>query len=220
MVSQRTLRVKFEKTGKLKFISHLDLMRTLHNALRRADLPVEYSEGFNPHMKISFALPLSIGTESTSEFLDIHFRTYVRENEVKDKLDHALPDEISIKEVYEPDSKLTDIKYASYTLYVDFGNDSEKAEKVAKELFKGSVFVNKRTKSGDKDVDIMPMIKNIECRFSFGILVIDTVLCADSANYLNPTYIINALGEKLGKEPDNVKIMRTGAFFSDGKIFR
>ncbi|MBR6681766.1 MAG: TIGR03936 family radical SAM-associated protein, partial [Clostridia bacterium] len=68
---QKIIRVKFEKTGKLQYISHLDLLRTMQTALRRAKVKMIYSEGFNPHMKITFALPLSIGTESLCEYMDI-----------------------------------------------------------------------------------------------------------------------------------------------------
>ena len=67
----RTVRLKFRKVGSLQYISHLDLLRTMQTALRRAKVMMIYSEGFNPHMKITFALPLSIGTESVCEYMDI-----------------------------------------------------------------------------------------------------------------------------------------------------
>ena len=66
-----TLRVKFHKIGNLQYISHLDLVRTMMKVIVRAKLPLWYTEGFNPKPKLAFAAPLSIGTESVSEFMDI-----------------------------------------------------------------------------------------------------------------------------------------------------
>lgn len=64
------LRVRFHKTGRAQYISHLDLGRTMRTAINRAEIPVKYSEGFNPHPKMSFALTLSVGTESVCEFME------------------------------------------------------------------------------------------------------------------------------------------------------
>ena len=66
-----TVRIRFSKTGRARYISHLDLNRTMTRAVRRAGLPIWYTEGFNPKPKITFAAPLSIGTESMCEFMDI-----------------------------------------------------------------------------------------------------------------------------------------------------
>lgn len=220
MVSQKTLRVKFEKTGKLQYISHLDLLRTMQSAIRRAGIKMIYSEGFNPHMKVSFALPLSIGTESTCEFMDIKVTEETDKIAVKRNLGKNLPRDMKILEVYEPETKFTDIKYASYTIYLDYGDKSEAATEKAKELFSKELVVIKKTKSGEKPIDIHPWILKSECRYSFGVTVIDCVLCADSASYLNPAYLIGALNEEMNTEPDNKKILRNATFTSDEKLFR
>ena len=94
MVQQKTLRVRFEKTGKLQYISHLDLLRTMQSALRRAKVDMVYSEGFNPHMKINFALPLSIGIESVCEFMDIKTEGRAACADVKDALAGNLPEDM------------------------------------------------------------------------------------------------------------------------------
>ena len=86
MVQQKTLRVKFEKTGKLQYISHLDLLRTMQTALRRAKVNMIYTEGFNPHMRIAFALPLSIGIESVCEYMDIRTEESVDPNIEYDRI--------------------------------------------------------------------------------------------------------------------------------------
>ncbi len=74
--------IKYTKESDIKFLSHLDLMRTIQRVMRRAKLPLEYSKGFNPHMSISIAQPLSVGVYSTGEYLDAVFTEEVDENEI------------------------------------------------------------------------------------------------------------------------------------------
>ena len=220
MVQQKTLRVMFEKTGKLQYISHLDLLRTMQTALRRSKVKMMYSEGFNPHMKITFALPLSIGIESVYEFMDIKTDTIVKESDVKKNLSVNLPSDIKVIDVYEPESKLTDIKYAEYSIYLDYGEQTSKASEVAERIFKGPLVVTKKTKKGERDIDIQPMIYKADARYEYGCCVIDCILCADSENYLNPFYLSGAVDREMGFEAYHRKVMRKGAYFEDMKIFR
>ncbi len=220
MVQQKTIRVMFEKTGKLQYISHLDLLRTMQTALRRAKVKMIYSEGFNPHMKITFALPLSIGTESIYEFMDIKTEVDVRSDYVKDALGRNLPNDMKVIEVYEPESKLTDIKYSAYTAILDYGELSEDAAEKGKKLFSQSLTVTKRTKKGEREVDIFPMIRKADCRYEYGCTVIDMILSADSENYLNAFYLTDALDREMGVKASHRKVVRTAAYFSDGKVFK
>lgn len=220
MVQQKTLRVLFEKTGKLQYISHLDLLRTMQTALRRSKVKMMYSEGFNPHMKITFALPLSIGIESVYEFMDIKTDIGVKESDVKKNLSVNLPCDMKVIDVYEPESKLTDIKYAEYSIYLDYGEQTSKAAEAADRLFKGPLVVTKKTKKGERDIDIQPMIYKAEARFEYGCCVIDCILCADSENYLNPFYLSGAVDREMGFCAIHRKVMRKGAYFEDMKKFR
>lgn len=219
MVQPKTLRVKFEKTGKLQYISHLDLLRTMQTALRRAKVKMMYSEGFNPHMKITFALPLSIGIESVCEFMDIKTDGNVFANDVKENLGKNLPADMKIIDVYEAQNKLTEIKYAEYVIYLDFGENSEKAAEVGRKIFADTLVVTKRTKKGEKDVDISPMIKSAECGFECGMTAIKAVLCADSENYLNPFYLTGALEKALGREAEHRKVVRINTYFENEDQF-
>lgn len=217
---QKVIRVKFEKTGKLQYISHLDLLRTMQTALRRAKVKMIYSEGFNPHMKITFALPLSIGTESVCEYMDIRTQPDVDPKYVKESLGKNLPDGMKILDVYEASSKLTDIKYAAYTAMLDYGELSEKAAEVGNTLFSKELIVTKRTKKGERDIDIFPMIKKAECRYEYGCTVVDMILSADSENYLNAFYLTDALNKEMDMKEMHRKVMRTQTYFADGKEFR
>ena len=219
MVQQKTLRVKFTKVGKLQYISHLDLLRTMQTALRRAKVKMMYSEGFNPHMKITFALPLSIGIESVCEYMDIKTDESVTPEYVKENLSKNLPTDMKVIDVYEPQSKLTDIKYAEYEVYLDYGKESEDAAMFASGIFSGELVVTKRTKKGEKEVDISPMIKSVISSYADGITILKMKLCADSENYLNPFYLTSALDKEVGSEAFSRRVVRTNTYFEDGTIF-
>ena len=75
------LRIKFRKVGKLQYISHLDLVRTMQKVIVRAGLPLWYTEGFNPKPKMVFASPLSIGTESVTEYMDVRLTERISERD-------------------------------------------------------------------------------------------------------------------------------------------
>ena len=68
------IRVKFSKHGAMKFIGHLDILRYFQKAIRRAEIPIVFTEGFSPHMVMSFASPLGVGIESEGEYMDIEIR--------------------------------------------------------------------------------------------------------------------------------------------------
>ena len=220
MVQQKTLRVKFEKTGKLQYISHLDLLRTMQTALRRSKVNMIYSEGFNPHMKITFALPLSIGIESVCEFMDIKTDIGTDCADVKRNLSCNLPDDMKVLDVYEAESKFTDIKYAEYKIYLDYGDKTEDAVSLGNKIFSGPLVVTKKTKKGEKDIDIQPMIYNVDVSYEYGCAIINCKLCADSENYLNPFYLTGALDKGLGIEALHRRTVRVGAYFENGSLFK
>lgn len=93
------LRFIFTKTGILRYISHLDLMRLLTRAMRRADLPLKMSEGFSPHPKLSIGRALKLGVESEHEEAAIVLRQPVEPEEFRQRLSAQLPEGISVKEV-------------------------------------------------------------------------------------------------------------------------
>lgn len=195
-----SVRIQFTKVGSLQFISHLDLNRTMKTVMIRAGIPIKYSEGFNPHPKMVFSLPLSIGTESVSEFMDFKLNTPMKREELIECLNNALPPEMRVLDAYVPTRKLTEIGYAAYRL------ESEKPFSL-KPLDAESIVVMKRSKSGEKPCDIKPMILDyaVEGR------VLTCKLSASPESYLNPEYIA-----KLLDIPD-CTIVRVGVYLKDGK---
>ncbi|MFC1511476.1 TIGR03936 family radical SAM-associated protein [Candidatus Margulisiibacteriota bacterium] len=92
------IRIKYTKGEEVKFISHRDLMRVFQRAIRRANLPIAYSQGFNPHMKISWGQALKVGASSAGEEATLQIDGWVKPREVMEKLNQTLPKGIAILE--------------------------------------------------------------------------------------------------------------------------
>ena len=118
MVSE-TIRIKFQKIGSLQFISHLDLIRTMNKVLKRAGVPLWYSEGFNPHPKLVFALTVSVGAESICELLDVRVTEHIDPQETKMRLNQELTEELKVLDVYYPETKFSDVSSAAYRFTFD-----------------------------------------------------------------------------------------------------
>ncbi len=195
------VRLKFVKVGNLQYISHLDLQRTFNRVIKRAGIPAWYTKGFNPHMKLVFSSPLSIGSESVCEYLDLSMQGVISCEEIMDRLNRELTDELRIKKAYIAERKFSDIVYADYTCEIfTEGANKELASKIEK-LFKDSPLnMVKSTKSGDKEIDIIPLVKKLTASFESekGVVVIKARLSATQTNFLNPEMIITAMKQRLG----------------------
>ena len=110
----RVVRLKFIKVGALQYISHLDLQRTMARALARSGIPVCYTEGFNPQIKLVFAAPLAVGVESVCEFLDIRVTGDISCEEIVRRINAGLADELHVIEAYYPATKFSEIAAADY----------------------------------------------------------------------------------------------------------
>ena len=192
-----TVRIKFSKVGNLQFISHLDLQRTFHRVLVRAGIPMWYTKGFNPHAKLVFGVPLSVGTESMCEMADLRIERQIGLDEIKNQLNDCLTDEMYILDAYYPTTKFSDIAYADYTITVSSPKiTSESPEEVIK-LFSSPVMMIKKSKSGEKEVDITSFIKKLSVSSVDGKMTINAILAAGSTENLNPEYIVTSLKNNL-----------------------
>ena len=219
------VRFRFKKQGSLQYISHLDLVRTMHKVIVRAKLPLWYTEGFNPKPKMIFAAPLSIGTESVCEFMDLRMNEYIDPAEAMARINANMTDEMQIVEAYYPESKFTDLKWMSYRMTIKtLDLTDELVEKCNAVLSAPTVEVQK--KNSDKTTDIRPLIKSASAVKDGDVMVINTVLSADPSAFLNPEYVIKALRDGTGilSAPDLTKesyeIMRLNAYFEDMSEFR
>ncbi len=219
------IRIKFRKVGMLRYISHLDLQRTFAKVLVRSGIPAWYTQGFNPHAKMVFALPLSIGTQSECEYLDIRLREHMTCAEIKYRLNQVLTEELSVIDVYEPGDKFSDIGYARYDISIITEGAGEELCQKARELFsKKPLMMLKRTKSGEKEIDISELIKTIDISYleESGNISISAVLSAVAESYLSPEMLITAMKDSLGILSTDImkerySIFRTQVYLSDGE---
>lgn len=196
--------IKFTKTKGAKFISHLDTMRTLHRAIRRAGIPISYSKGFNPHASISVAAPLSLGIASTAEYADIEIDELVEGTSIEEKLNSALPEGLKIINAVNISEKMPSamgiVEGARYSIALHCEDGENIAEKAIEDiLISPEIFMNKRTKSGEKLVDIRPLIEDIrisgnkDSRITF-----ECLLHTGSRGSLGPEMLADLLKERSG----------------------
>ena len=218
----RPLRIRFCKTGNLQYISHLDLQRTFARVLVRAGLPLWYTKGFNPHIKMVFGLPLSVGVESECEFLDIRIERDMPEEEIKARLNGEVTNELAVAAVYRPARKFTDIAFAEYAYTVAAPGAAAACDRV-RELFDGRpLVVMKHSKSGDKETDIRPLIRRVSVDAAGEALSMTAVLSAGESGYLNPEYLLTVLREQAGllqSDPmkERCRILRRRVLLADGE---
>lgn len=214
--SPETIRIKFCKVGTLQFISHLDLQRTFHRVLVRAGIPMWYTKGFNPHAKLVFGMPLSVGTESMCEMADLKIERKISLESIKNQLNDQLTDEMYVLEAYYPTTKFADIAYADYTITLNSPFIDHETEKRAAELFASPIMMTKKSKSGEKEVDITGFIKSMSFSAAAGKMTVNAVISAGSSENLNPEYIVTALKNSglFGSSPQNesYRIMRNKVY--------
>ena len=220
-----TVRLKFKKVGSLQYISHLDLQRTFMRVVERACLPLWYTKGFNPHAKLVFSTPLSVGAQSVCEYLDVRIDRYMPCDEIKKRLNEELTEELCILDAYIPTRDFAEIAWATYDIEMCTAGADEDMAKAAQALLTTSPLnMIKKTKSGEKEIDITRLIKEISVNYDGGMLNISCTLSASSTEYLNPEMVISALKSNIGVMNGDVTkewytIMRTALLKSDMKIF-
>ena len=213
-MEERHMRMIFSKLGNIRLISHLDMTRAFLRAFVRAGIELKMSEGFSPHPKVSFPMPLSVGMESENEILD--FTVSEKEertpNEILNAMKDQFPSGIEIKKVHLADRKSKDIAFAEYLIKFEGERDISELS----EIFSKPCIIKKKTKKGaEKEIDILPGIKKIDFSHKKGETEIVCVLSASGENYLNPEFILIAISEK----PEFARIRRIAAFDEKLNLF-
>ena len=205
----KKLRIKYSRTGRLRLISHLDICRTIRTAFRRAKIEVRYSEGYNPHPRMNFLLPLPLGAESNCEYLDIFVPESDEPADVCARLDAATAPELHFIYAYEPDSQLYDTAYSDYEMIL------YKADLAGVNvIIENPPHIQKKTKSGAvNDVDIRPLIRSARAeQAGENVIVYATLECREKS-YLNPDTYASLF------ECEDHLIRRTALYFADGREF-
>jgi radical SAM-linked protein len=214
--------MKFEKADPVKYISHLDMMRAFERAFRRAGLPLAFSEGFNPHPRLTFAPALSVGVTSSGEYLDAEFYEDIPAKEVITRLNSSLPEGLKILKAGFPDEKyaLSKINAASYTVAISGDISREDMERAVKELLnQKQIIVDKVSKGKVRKVDIAPLIHCIKVLSEdAGEVLLRMEVVVGQGGSVSPDIIVKELGKYLSKELKVKHIHREDLFLKQEGI--
>lgn len=193
----KVVRLWFSKKRNAKYVSHLDLNRCMIRAVRRARLPIWYTEGFNPHPFITFSLPLSLGHEGLRETMDIKLPEDADYEQVKDRMNAALPRDIQVVDVREAVMKPKEIAFARYEIRIATPNIPTFKNQVDETLSLPEIIVPRRTKSGVKEFDLSGHISQYSSKTDGEFVRLEVVLPAGSVQNINPVVVVDALSKYL-----------------------
>ncbi len=220
----REIRALFSKTDRCKYISHLDLNRCMARALTRAQIPLWYTEGFNPHPYITFSLPLSLGVESYCESMDLRIVGDISNEDIKSRLNDALPEGIRIIDVLNDFRDCSEIAFSDYVFKLEFADNEAALEKIKAVLASESITVEKKGKQGKrrviKETDIKPLIDKYAVSLRDDQIVLNARLAAGNSKNLNPTLLFDTIIKLIGVDYEWKSITRIALLDRDYKIFR
>lgn len=220
-------RIEFSKGDRVRFLSHLDLMKAMARAIRRAEIPIAFSEGFNPHPKMNFASAVAVGVSSESEYMDIELQHEVDIKEIIGRLARAMPPGLDIKGGrIVPDSTpalMAEVNRAAYHVSAaarEPVNGEELSAKIAHFLSAPEIVIEKRTKKGLRPKDIRPGITHFRGSVSGERVdfLLGTVLGSDGS--VRPEEVVCAFAKQSGLpiECDSLYIRRISLYTEkDGK---
>jgi len=216
--------LKFHKQGYMKYISHLDLLRLFKRSFKRIGIKLQHSQGFNPHPKMSFVQPLSLGYTSVAEYLEFETITQEETNYIMQKLNEAMPHGIGILACRSiPQSKKTlaaMVECACYELRFQTDDVRDWNEKIEAFLEQDKIIILKKQKKSKKFVeqDIKSMIRKLSVQ-QVGVddnyIMLNTVIDAGSISNLNPEKMLQSFFDFLGHpfEKEAVSIEREEIFY-------
>ena len=193
------VRIAFSKTGGIKFISHLDLNRTFRKIIIRAALPLAYSEGFNPHPKITFSSSLSLGVESLREYVDVKLLIdgYGNIEEMERRIKAAAPAALNIGGVYAPQTAFSEIYASKYEIYLDTECGADGLSALFLSEFTVERTKNKKSRNPTVETeDILPLISFESAKQDAnGYIVLTVTLPSNSSVYINPELIAGKISK-------------------------
>lgn len=210
------VRVWFKKTGVLRFISHLDLNRLFLVAFKKSKLPLWYTEGFNPHIYITFNTPLSLGFESTCESFDIKLVEDIKFDEFILRLNSHLPEGIETYKVAYPQYKANEITLATYEISFR-GNYKKELDAF---LLKPEILTEKTTKKKTKTIDLKPLIKNYKIEETEEKTIFTCTVSAGLSENLNPSLLMGAFTAETGVKVENFRCVRIAILVTPEKAFQ
>ena len=196
--------IKFTKEENIKFISHLDVLKTIQKNIRRAELPIEYSKGFNPHMSTSIAQPLSVGVYSSGEYMDIVLEREMDEKEIIDRLNSTAPSGIKylsalaipyVEGQKKVPQAMAMIDAARYTIKVKYSDVSTLEKEMNELLSKEEWNTIKKSKKGEREVNLKSLIKELNFWIKDEVLVLNTLISTGSREHLSADLLVKYIQE-------------------------
>lgn len=216
-------RILFKKEGRAKYISHLDIMRTMQRVFIRAGVKIKHTEGYNPHPYMAFALPLSVGTESDCELMDFTLVGGATLEELPERLTANAPEGITVIKAYEESVKLKHLKWlrVGIELIYDAGAPENAADELEALYSFEKLEVEKTSKGKTRTIDIIPMIDSIAFeKRGENEVYCEAVISAQEPS-LSPALLISAIDTlKPNLRPDFTRVRRLEIYDANHNIFR
>ena len=203
-----TVRIKFQKTGLSIFFSHLDLQKVMQRALKMSGLPVWYSKGFNPHIYMTFTLPLSLGHESLCESFDFRLEEDLTEQQILKAMEGTLPDGIILTAAGAPDYDASQIKYALYKIKM-YGDKAILNDCINDYQTSSEIVVTKVSKKKTTEINIKEQIKDFTVAEEGEDTLTFTALFPAGTTYnLNPSLLLEYFSNKFGIDANGCDVLR------------
>ena len=191
------LRLKFSKEGRIKFVGHLDLLRLFQRVIKSAQIPMAYSQGFNPHPLLYFAQALSVGITSEGEYLDIHLEEDVDPAWVKNQMNSILAEGLKIQKVsiLKEESKtcMALIDASSYSIYINKDSSNEGILELSQAFYgQEEILVTRKTKKKERVINIKEFIYDFQIEENEDHYRMNVTLAAGSRKNLNAKLFIEA----------------------------
>lgn len=220
----REVRLRFSKTGQAKYISHLDTNRVFSRAFARAKINLWYTQGFNPRPYMSFSLPLSLGVESYCENVDIRIIDDLTDEEIKNRVNDALPLGIRIVDVYDDFMDCLDIVYSDYVYKFEFKDNELALEKIKAVLESDAIMAQKKAKQGKRRVLKETDIKQFIVKYNISIrddnIILNIRLLAGPDKNLNPTLLFDTIIRLIDMDYEWKSIGRINLLTKDFKEYK
>ncbi len=216
----RNVRVFYAKQGRMKYVSHLDMNRYMVRLFKVAKIPAWYTEGFNQHLYLTFALPLSLGITADYDVIDLKIVDDNFTNEqILSNLKEKAAEGIEILNVSEPWCKVPELKFASYTLtYKD--SDTELLKNLDKLLHSNAILAEKKGKKNKITLlNLAEKIKSIETDLSGDTLTVKVTLPAGNDENINPQLFLQSFTSAGNRKPEVVLINRNMLYTENMQIF-
>ena len=212
------IRVRFNKTGRIKYISHLDMYRTFIRAIRRTDIPVWYTEGFNPHVYLNFVLPVPLGCESINDAFDMRITEDYPLEKIPAEMNKYLPEGLECTAATLLQDKAKNISSAKFELLYEKLPAKEILDILKNSKLTYTKIGKVNGRKAEKSVDISSNIFGYSIDTENNLQRLTIVMSAGNTININPFELATALSDTYGTEIQPILVKRTEMFTKNGKF--